>query len=52
MREIVQLLRKRIEEGLLTFFIKIKAHRGDPLNELADRLADEGRESAQVVPPH
>jgi len=26
-------------------FIKIKAHRGDPLNELADRWADEGRQS-------
>ena len=37
MREIIQLLRERIvEQGLLTIFIKIKAHRGDPLNELAD----------------
>jgi len=30
MRDIVQLLRERIEQGLLTIFIKIKAHRGDP----------------------
>jgi len=37
MRDIIQLLRERIEQGLLTIFIKIKAHRGDPLNELADR---------------
>jgi len=37
MRDIVQLLRERIVQGLLTIFIKIKAHRGDPLNELADR---------------
>jgi len=36
MRHIIQLLRERIEQGLLTIFIKIKAHRGDPLNELAD----------------
>jgi len=29
MRDIVQLLRERIDQGLLTIFIKIKAHRGD-----------------------
>ena len=45
MRDIVQLLRERIEQGLLTIFIKIKAHRGDPLNEQADRWADEERQS-------
>ena len=45
MREIIQFLRERIEQGLLTIFVKIKAHRGDPLNELADRWADEGRQS-------
>ena len=33
MREIIQLLGERIEQGLLSIFIKIKAHRGDPLNE-------------------
>ena len=48
MREIIQLLRDRIEQGLLTIFIKIKAHRGDPLNELADRWADEGRQSENI----
>jgi len=48
MRDIVQLLRERIEQGLLTIFIKIKAHCGDPLNELADRWADEGRQSDNV----
>jgi len=45
MRDIIQLLRERIEQGLLTIFIQIKAHRGDPLNELADRWADKGRQS-------
>ena len=48
MRFIVQLLREMIEQGLLTIFIKIKAHRGDPLNELADRWADEGRQSENI----
>jgi len=48
MRDIVQLLRERIEQGLLTVFIKIKAHRKDPLNELADRWADEGRQSEHI----
>ena len=48
MRDIVQLLRERIEQGLLTIFIKIQAHRGDPLNELADRWADEGRQVENI----
>ena len=48
MRDIVQFLRERIEQGLLTIFIKIKAHHGDPLNELADRWADEGRQSKNI----
>ena len=48
MRDIVQLLGERIEQGLLTICIKIKAHRGDPLNELADRWADEGRQSENI----
>jgi len=48
MRDIVQLLREMIEQGLLTVFIKIKSHQGDPLNELADRWADEGRQSENI----
>jgi len=48
MRDIIQLLRERIEQGLLTICIKIKAHRGDPLNEQADRWADEGRQSENI----
>jgi len=44
----VQLVRKQIEQGLLTVFMKIKAYRGDPLNELADRWADEGRQSENI----
>ena len=41
MRDIVRLLRERIDQGLLTIFIKIKAHRGD-------RWADEGRQSENI----
>ena len=48
MRDIIQLLREIIEQGLLTIFIKIKAHRGDPLNEQADGWADEGRQSENI----
>ena len=48
MRDIIQLLRERIEQGLLTIFIKIKTHRGDPLNELTDRWVDEGRQSENI----
>ena len=48
MRDIIQLVRERIEQGLLTIFIKIKAHRGDPLNKHADRWADEGRQSENI----
>ena len=47
-RDIIQLLRDRIEQGILTIFIKIKAHRGDPLNEQADRWADEGKQSEDI----
>jgi len=48
MRDIVQFLRERIDQGLLTIFIKTKAHRGDPLNKQADRWADEGRQSENI----
>jgi len=48
MRDIVQFLRERIEQGLLTICIKTKAHHGDPLNELADRWAEEGRQSKNI----
>ena len=49
MRDIVQLLRERIDQGLFAIFIKIKAHRGDPLNELADRWA---KRKYSLVPPN
>ena len=48
MRDIVQLLRERIDQGLLTIFFEILAHRGDPLNEQAGRWADEGKQSENI----
>ena len=35
--------------GLFTIFIKIRAHRGEFLNEKADRWADEGQDDANNV---
>ena len=43
LREILELLRMRIEAGRATFFVKVKSHRGEPLNERADTLAEKGR---------
>ena len=36
-RDIMELLRKRVEKGLFTLFVKTRAHRGEFLNEMADR---------------
>jgi ribonuclease HI len=35
---------QRVRAGRATFLIKVKSHRGEPLNERADTLAEEGRE--------
>ena len=42
LRAIVEALRQRIAAGSATFFVKIKAHRGEPLNERADDEAGKG----------
>ena len=42
---VVKLLNRRAETGHTTRFIKVRAHRGEPLNELADTLAAEAAES-------
>ena len=39
--EIIELLRVRVNAGAATFLIKVKAHRGEPLNDLADTLTEE-----------
>ena len=36
-------LQKRVKSGAATLLIKVKAHRGDPLNEEADIRAEMGR---------
>jgi len=41
---IIKVLHQRVSMGLFTIFIKIRANRGEFLNEKADRWADEGRE--------
>ena len=47
LREIIELLKARVATGAATFLVKVKAHRGEPLNELADTLAEEAREAAK-----
>jgi len=37
LRKIIELLRVRIHLGLFTLFVKIKSHRGEFFNEMADR---------------
>ena len=43
LRMIIGRLRMRIAQGTATFLCKVKSHRGEPLNETADDLADLGR---------
>jgi hypothetical protein len=42
--EIVGLLTQRVRAGRATFLIKVRSHRGEPINKRADTLAEEGRE--------
>ena len=44
LREIIKLLKMRVQDGAATFLVKVKAHRGEPVNELADSLAEAARE--------
>jgi ribonuclease HI len=43
LREIICLLTQRVRAGRATFLIKVKSHRGEPINERADTVAEEGR---------
>ncbi len=38
LREIICLLTQRVRAGRATFLIKVKSHRGEPINERADTL--------------
>ena len=44
MREVLCTLRMRIAARSATFLIKVTSHRGEPINEQADDLADEGQQ--------
>jgi ribonuclease HI len=44
LQEIVCLLTQRVRAGRATFLIRVKSHRGEPINERADTLAEEERE--------
>ena len=43
LKDIVIKLQKRVKAGMATLLIKVKAHRGDPLNEEEDIRAEMGR---------
>ena len=43
LRAIIVKLQKRVQAGAATLLIKVKTHRGDPLNEEADIRAEMGR---------
>ncbi len=43
LKVIILKFQKRVEAGAATLLIKVKAHRGDPLNEEADIRAELGR---------
>ena len=43
LKEIICLLTRHVRAGKATFLVKVKSHRGEPINERADTLAEEGR---------
>jgi hypothetical protein len=44
MKTIIECLRERVLRGARTFMVKVKAHRGEPLNERADTQAERARQ--------
>ncbi len=44
MISIVERIRERVQKGARTFMVKVKAHRGEPLNEKADTQAENARQ--------
>jgi hypothetical protein len=46
LKRIILKLQKRVLTGLVTLFLKVKAHRGDPLNEETDIRTEMGRHKA------
>ena len=49
LREVLKLLHERYVNKASTFLIKVKAHRGEPLNEDADTEAELGRENECII---
>ena len=49
MRAILERLHERVNRGAATFLTKIKAHSGEPLNEVADTRAKAGRECEDEI---
>ena len=47
LKEIIIKLKKRVQSGAATLLMKVKTHRGDPLNEEADIRAEMGRRKEQ-----
>ena len=47
---VVSRINRRAAAGVLTRFVKVKAHRGEPLNEAADTLASEAAELDPSLP--
>ncbi len=47
LKKIMIKLQKRVQAGAATLLVKVKAHRGDPLNEEADIRAEMGRRKDQ-----
>ena len=45
LREIDCLLTQRVRAGRAVLLLKVKSHRGEPINERADTLAEEGRDN-------
>jgi ribonuclease HI len=44
MISIIERIRERVQKGARTFMVKVKAHRGEPLNEKADTQAENARQ--------
>ena len=44
MVSIIECVQARVKKGARTFMVKVKAHRGEPLNELADTQAENARQ--------
>jgi len=44
----IEITRKRIVAGTATFLVKVKAHRGEPVNEGADILVDKAISDSKI----